>query len=42
MSTEIGGTAPDLTLADHTGRDVQLSTLWRHQPLVLIFVRHLG
>jgi len=42
MSTEIGNPAPDLKLTDDTGHEVQLSSLWRQQPLVLIFVRHLG
>jgi peroxiredoxin len=42
MSTAVGNTAPDVNLIDHSGHEVQLSSLWQKQPLVLIFVRHLG
>ena len=38
----IGDSAPDLTLPDQTEQSVCLSSLWHDQPLVLIFVRHLG
>lgn len=38
----VGDVAPDLTLPDDTGQSVRLSSLWHDQPLVLIFVRHLG
>jgi len=38
----IGDNAPDLTLPDHTAQQIRLSSLWHDQPLVLIFVRHLG
>ncbi|MEZ6059389.1 MAG: hypothetical protein R3C19_03400 [Planctomycetaceae bacterium] len=34
--------APDLTLACGTDGPVTLSSLWEAQPVVLIFVRHLG
>jgi peroxiredoxin len=34
--------APDLTLADHEGNAVRLSSLWQAKPLVLFFVRHFG
>ena len=38
----VGEKAPDLTIADHTGRSVRLSERWARRPLVLLFVRHLG
>jgi len=37
-----GDSAPDLTVADHAGRSVRLSEFWTGQPLVLMFLRHLG
>lgn len=39
---QVGDPAPDVTVADHSGRPVQLSVLWTSQPLVLMFLRHLG
>ena len=38
----IGDNAPDFTLPVHTEQPVRLSSLWHDQPLMLIFVRHLG
>jgi peroxiredoxin Q/BCP len=32
-----GEAAPDLTLPDHAGRDVRLSSLWSQGPLVVFF-----
>jgi len=37
-----GAVAPDLTLADHTGRDRRLSEFWSGQPALLMFWRHFG
>lgn len=37
-----GSPAPDVTLSDHDGQSVPLSSLWRDRPLVLIFIRHTG
>ena len=34
--------APDLSLADHTGRQRQLSEFWTGQPALLMFWRHFG
>ena len=34
--------APDLTLLDTDGKNIQLSTLWKKQTLVLAFTRHFG
>ena len=31
-----------LTLDDWNGRPVELSSLWREQPVVLVFIRHFG
>ena len=39
---QVGDSAPDLTLPDHTGEDVRLGGLWAERPLVLLFLRHLG
>jgi len=35
-------TAPDLLLHDINKQEVQLSTLWAQQPLILAFTRHFG
>lgn len=37
-----GDAAPDLTLADLSGRPRQLSELWSERPLLLLFLRHFG
>jgi peroxiredoxin len=37
-----GTRAPDLTLADHTGRARRLSEFWAEQPALLMFWRHFG
>lgn len=34
--------APDLALADHTGRERKLSEFWAGQPALLMFWRHFG
>jgi len=34
--------APDMLLHDINKQEVQLSTLWTHQPLILAFTRHFG
>jgi peroxiredoxin len=34
--------APDIPVLDAEGKPVQLSTLWKKQPLVLAFTRHFG
>ena len=31
-----------MTVLDAAGANVQLGTLWRDQPAVLVFVRHFG
>jgi hypothetical protein len=38
----VGDPAPDMTLTDAGGEQTSLSSLWKEQPLVLLFVRHLG
>ena len=42
MNLTVESAAPDLKLADHEGREVQLASLWQARPLVLLFVRHFG
>ncbi|MBI2061113.1 MAG: redoxin domain-containing protein [Nitrospirae bacterium] len=42
MAVNKGDKAPDLELVDTDGQLVQLSTLWKNNPLVLVFTRHLG
>lgn len=31
-----------LVLQDVDGRDVRLDSLWKKQPIVLVFIRHFG
>ncbi len=38
----VGDPAPDMTLADDSGQQISLSSLWSQQSLVLLFIRHLG
>jgi peroxiredoxin len=38
----VGDLAPDLTLLDADERPLTLSSLWKRQPLALIFLRHFG
>jgi len=42
MTFTLGQTTPEISLIDHTGTQLRLSSIWRTQPLVLFFVRHLG
>ncbi|MCH7727375.1 MAG: redoxin domain-containing protein [Planctomycetes bacterium] len=42
MPLSIGDPAPDVELPDDDGDDVRLSSLWRHRPLLLFFLRHYG
>ena len=42
MSLSVGDAAPNLTLADHEGNELQLSSLWQESPRVMFFPRHLG
>jgi AhpC/TSA family protein len=37
-----GAKAPDLALADHTGKERLLSEFWAGQPALLMFWRHFG
>ncbi len=40
---QVGQPAPDATVQDADGNDIQLSSLWRgDQPLLLVFIRHFG
>jgi peroxiredoxin len=39
---QVGDMAPDVELVDVEGASVQLSTLWRERPVVLVFLRHLA
>ena len=39
---EVGAPAPDAALTDIGGNSVTLSTYWRRQPVVLVFLRHFG
>jgi peroxiredoxin len=38
----VGDKAPDVTVRDIRGDDVELSSLWRGRTLVLTFLRHFG
>ena len=41
MSTpEVGDIAPDALLMDPDGLDVHLSSMWRSQPAVVVFLRY--
>lgn len=39
---DVGQQAPDVLVRDCQGQEVRLSTLWKDQPAVLFFLRHLG
>jgi peroxiredoxin len=39
---EVGDRAPDPVVFDPDGREVALSSCWRHRPAVLVFLRHYG
>jgi peroxiredoxin len=39
---KIGNAAPDVELRRPDGQTVRLSHFWQRQPVVLVFVRHLG
>ena len=39
---QIGDSAPDLDLTDHTGAAVSLSTFWANGPALILFWRHFG
>ena len=39
---EVGDVAPDALLLDPDGRDVHLSSMWRTQPAVVVFLRYFG
>jgi peroxiredoxin len=38
----LGDKAPDIRLQGKGGVEIPLSSLWRAQPLVLVFLRHFG
>jgi len=42
LPPQTGDPAPDLRLADATGRERALSELWRDRPALLLFWRHYG
>jgi peroxiredoxin len=42
ISPEVGDRAPDAILADLDGKDVRLSSLWRHRPAIVVFLRYFG
>ena len=37
-----GDLAPQLTLLDSDRQEVELSSLWKDQPLAIFFPRHMG
>lgn len=39
---QVGERAPDATLQDLDGREVELSSLWRRRPAVIVFLRYFG
>lgn len=39
---QIGDAAPDINLPDHTGKMVQLSSLWAESSALILFWRHFG
>jgi peroxiredoxin len=38
----VGDAAPNITLKDSTGSEIQLNTLWETTPTVIVFLRHFG
>jgi peroxiredoxin len=37
-----GDIAPDISFQTGTGETLQLSSLWREQPVLIYFLRHFG
>lgn len=37
-----GEAAPDATLYDEAGREIQLADFWRRLPTIFLFARHFG
>jgi peroxiredoxin len=37
-----GEAAPDITLLDENGQQIQLASLWQQKPTLLTFIRHYG
>jgi peroxiredoxin len=42
MPLQIGDLAPSLRLQDHRGETVDLASVWRNRPALLVFWRHFG
>ncbi|MBI2480676.1 MAG: hypothetical protein HYV60_19235 [Planctomycetia bacterium] len=38
----VGDGAPDVSLVDHEGQAIVMTSLWKSRPRVLLFVRHFG
>jgi peroxiredoxin len=38
----VGDRAPVVSIRDHEGTTIALSSLWQSRPRVLLFVRHFG
>lgn len=38
----VGDAAPDVSLVDHDGQTIAMTSLWQSRPRVLLFVRHFG
>jgi hypothetical protein len=39
---EVGDPAPEARMLDSSGAEVELSSLWREQPVVLVLLRYFG
>ena len=42
LHPNVGDAAPNVSLQDETGGEVQLATYWSERPVAFVFVRHFG
>ena len=42
LRVDVGDAAPDVSVQDETGGEVQLARYWSERPVAFVFVRHFG